>query len=64
MNNMYKLIYLLIVAVSIISIILIPEMNEMLQMILGAVAIIFASIFSYSIKDDLPYKRSPKDNTK
>lgn len=64
MKNRYNLLHLLVVLVAVLAIIIFPDMNDMLQMILGAIAIIFTSIFSYSIKDDLPYKRSSKDDTK
>lgn len=63
-NHMYKLLYLVSIIVIITLLVLINNMNEMVQMILGAVAIILTSMFTYSIKDDIPYRRNKKDDTK
>jgi 1,4-dihydroxy-2-naphthoate octaprenyltransferase len=63
-NYMYKLLYLITIIVIILLLVLVNNMNEMVQMILGAIAIILTSMFTYSIKDDIPYRRNKKDDTK
>lgn len=63
-NHMYKLIYMVAIIVIITLLVLVNNMNEMIQMILGAVAIILTSMFTYSIKDEIPYRRNNKDDTK
>jgi putative flippase GtrA len=60
----YKLIFLFTVLLILLVLLVYQDMNEMIQMILGATAIIFASIFSYSIKDDISYRRNQKNSTK
>ena len=64
MNHyMYKLIYFITIITIIVLLIFVNNMNEMLQMILGAIAFILTSMFTYSIKDEIPYRRNKKDDS-
>ena len=62
-NHVLKLVYLITIIVIILLLVLVNDMNEMMQMILGALAIILTSMFTYSIKDEIPYRRNKKDDT-
>ncbi len=62
-NPLYKILYLITIITIILLLVLWNDMNEMVQMILGAVAIVLTSMFTYSIKDEIPYRKNKKDDT-
>lgn len=64
MNNIVlKLSYVIIMITIVVLLVFIDDMKDSLQMILGAAAVILTSIFTYSVKDEIPYRRNKKDDT-
>lgn len=58
----YYIIYAATLVIILTLLIAIPDLNDFWQMVLGGLAIVLTSIFTYSNRHDILRKRRQKDN--